>query len=112
MSAYQWYFVRCQSGREDSICKQLIDAMQGEIHVVSQPGKGSSFIFTIPLPQTQEFPSAETAWSRKRRKILVASSSQSVRELAEHCFDGKQRGLACQGDIYGSQENKADEDHQ
>lgn len=22
--SYQWYFVRCQSGREDSICKQLI----------------------------------------------------------------------------------------
>lgn len=21
---YQWYFVRCQSGREDSICKQLL----------------------------------------------------------------------------------------
>jgi len=24
VSSYQWYFVRCQSGREDSICKQLI----------------------------------------------------------------------------------------
>jgi transcriptional antiterminator NusG len=22
--SYQWYFVRCQSGREDSVCKQLL----------------------------------------------------------------------------------------
>ncbi|MDE0896510.1 MAG: transcription termination/antitermination protein NusG [Planctomycetota bacterium] len=24
MPAYEWYFVRCQAGREDSVCKQLI----------------------------------------------------------------------------------------
>ena len=25
--SYQWYFVRCQSGREDSICRQLIKSI-------------------------------------------------------------------------------------
>ncbi|MDG1500793.1 MAG: transcription termination/antitermination protein NusG [Planctomycetota bacterium] len=24
MAAYEWYFARCQAGREDSVCKQLI----------------------------------------------------------------------------------------
>jgi len=32
-----------------AICRQIIEMMDGEIRVDSEPGKGSTFIFTIPL---------------------------------------------------------------
>ena len=31
-----------------SICRRLVEMMGGELHVESEPGKGSSFIFTLP----------------------------------------------------------------
>jgi CheY-like chemotaxis protein/nitrogen-specific signal transduction histidine kinase/HPt (histidine-containing phosphotransfer) domain-containing protein/gas vesicle protein len=34
-----------------SICKRLISLMDGEIHVVSEPGKGSTFSFTAQFPR-------------------------------------------------------------
>ncbi len=36
-----------------AVCKQIIEAHQGKIQVKSQPGKGSTFSFNIPLKQTQ-----------------------------------------------------------
>ncbi|MBF0501197.1 MAG: histidine kinase, partial [Candidatus Riflebacteria bacterium] len=35
-----------------SICKRLVDSMGGEIRIESEPGKGSRFIFTLPLERT------------------------------------------------------------
>jgi signal transduction histidine kinase len=31
-----------------AICKKIVDRHGGSIHVVSQPGKGTSFIITLP----------------------------------------------------------------
>jgi len=34
------------------ICRQLIDAMHGEIWVESLPGRGSTFTFELPIAET------------------------------------------------------------
>ncbi|MEG3641456.1 response regulator [Magnetococcus sp. PR-3] len=39
-----------------AICKRLIDLMNGQIHVVSQPGKGSTFSFQLPLQRAVHTP--------------------------------------------------------
>jgi len=38
-----------------SICKQIIEMMDGSIWVESHPGKGSNFIFTLPLFKAEQF---------------------------------------------------------
>jgi CheY-like chemotaxis protein len=37
-----------------AICKQIVEMMNGTIWVESEPGKGSRFIFTVPLQRNKE----------------------------------------------------------
>ncbi|HEU4404647.1 MAG TPA: ATP-binding protein, partial [Polyangiaceae bacterium] len=63
-------FVQAESGRAQrdvgtglglSICKRLVEMMGGEIGLTSEPGRGSTFAFTLPLADAAAAPPAPEA---------------------------------------------------
>ncbi len=63
-----------------SICRSLVELMGGEIHVVSEPGKGSSFRFTLqtgrPLSEKHDAPApASRRDGAEPLSILLADDS-------------------------------------
>ncbi|HEY0011952.1 MAG TPA: ATP-binding protein [Allosphingosinicella sp.] len=68
-----------------SISKQLVELMGGEIGFLSQPGQGSSFWFTVSLPEAQRpsmFDEHKAAEPRRAACILVAEDLPMNQELA------------------------------
>lgn len=55
-----------------SICKSILDKMQGNISLTSEPGKGSEFRFTLP------YQPAQPAYSDKATEDALFSPSQSI----------------------------------
>jgi len=66
-----------------TICRRLVDMMGGEIWAKSEPGKGSSFCFTITADISRDTPDRDfTAHaSLKDKKILVVDDNPSTREI-------------------------------
>jgi PAS domain S-box-containing protein len=67
-----------------AISKGLVELMGGQIHVSSKPGKGSTFSFSIVLPQAQAGAVPESIGphvSLAGVRILVADDSDANREL-------------------------------
>ncbi|MDR5899861.1 ATP-binding protein [Halomonas vilamensis] len=84
------------SGLGLTICQQLIQRMGGEISVESEPGKGATFAFTLPLlaPNVQERPVELTLPSPT---ICLHEPHEPTRFVLSHLIErwgGKSRSLA------------------
>ncbi len=63
-----------------AICKRLVDLMEGDIGLESEPGRGSTFWFTLDLvnvPGTSDQPARSLAGKR----VLVVDDNQTNREI-------------------------------
>jgi len=69
-----------------AICKQIVDVMDGEIGLDSEPGHGTRFFFTVPLalavPQDASGDTLESGLAGLR--VLVVDDNETNREILLH----------------------------
>jgi PAS domain S-box-containing protein len=76
-----------------AISKRLVELMNGEIGLVSRPGKGSSFWFEVPLAESAQVPPPPAApRDLAGKKILVVDDNLPHRRILEEqlCHHGMQ----------------------
>ena len=76
------------------IVKTLVQQMSGEITVSSEPGKGSTFIVTLPLQNLEDEPVSEALpeepseeFSLEGKVLLLAEDNEINMEVATECLD-------------------------
>ena len=73
-----------------SICQHLVRLMNGEIHVESEVGEGSTFTFTVQLdlPDAEEVPDPDmTKRSVDEAEVLVVDDSAPIRQLVRRLLE-------------------------
>lgn len=71
-----------------TICKNLVDMMDGYVEVESEPGKGASFIITLPFrvaeaPQGEREIDSGAVQKNYRKKVLVAEDNVVNQRVAQ-----------------------------
>ncbi len=92
-----------------TICRRIIDLMQGEIGVQSRPGNGSTFWFTVSfeLAQTNSKPELKSSTPKidsssvKKLKILIVEDYTDNREIVT--FMLQELGYEAEGVSHGQQ---------
>lgn len=71
-----------------TISRQLVELMDGKIGVESEPGKGSTFWFTVPLQEPVQVQPAVSRVDVAGMRILVVDDSRVSRSFLEQTFRG------------------------
>lgn len=71
-----------------AICKGLVEAMGGAIQAHSEPGRGATFQFSLPAPESAPRHREAVVYPLTGASILVADDSEAVRDIARKLLQG------------------------